>query len=296
MLVCSSEWWLSLISHSLSCEQQNLKGPEDVSLTRLCICMRLPKRQGWAVCFPLWFIALEPFLFNSHEFGFTIQSIFNHAALIKQNKIQLCCKANSRVDLNVNIAIGRSWTYLEFLLPPDVKRGRWQLCAAGTICTHTRWAHPSFLHLSHRWLKPSGKPDLLAQFSDPSESCTINITFCFPAPQVFSPQSLFAFQTYLQIFQGRQIRVCWFRSSVLDSFLKTDNSLKTRTWFHDSRSVSSFSLLWCWQFLSIITPHQAWRALQDHQHATDMCPAFSDLVTASSCRATEYKHGIVVKH
>lgn len=138
-----------------------------------------------------------------------------------------------------------------------MKWSRWRLCAVGAICTHTRWAHPSFLHLSHRWLKPSGKPDLLTLFSELSESWTINKMFCFPAPQVFSPQSLFAFQTYLQIFHGRQICVCRFRSSVLDSFLKTDNSLKTRTWFHDYRSVSSFSLLWCWQFLSKITPHQA---------------------------------------
>lgn len=139
ILVCSSEWWLSLISHSLSCGQQNLKGPEDVLLTRLCICIHLPNRQGWAVCFLLWFIALEPFLFNSHEFSFITQSIFNHAALIKQNNIQLRCKANFRLTLILILQFEEAeliWSSFFLLIDFRMQWSRWRLCAVGAICTH----------------------------------------------------------------------------------------------------------------------------------------------------------------
>lgn len=146
-----------------------------------------------------------------------------------------------------------------------------------TICRYTRWADPSFLALSHWWLKPSGKLDIPTLFTDTSESWAIHGMFCFSAPQFASEQSLLAFQTYLQIFHGRRIHVRCFRSSVLgwicDEFVM--NFVKTAEitlWRPGPGSMitgmclpSVFaqeqSLLHCWQLLSyIITPHLAGEA------------------------------------
>lgn len=163
-----------------------------------------------------------------------------------------------------------------------------------TICRFARWADPSFLALSHWWLKPSGKLDIPTLFADTSESWTIHGMFCFSAPQFASEQSLFAFQTYLQIFHGRRIHVRRFRSSVLGLICENcgDNSLETRTWFHDYRNVSSFRLCSRTKSFTLLTvaflhnyTTSGWRGLQDHQRATSICPAFTDPGTASSCRA-----------
>lgn len=76
ILVCCSQCWLSLISHSLSCVEQNLKGPEDVLLTLgLSICIHLPTRQrsrAWlsAFCFDSLCLSLFYFIHTSSVSSF----------------------------------------------------------------------------------------------------------------------------------------------------------------------------------------------------------------------------------
>lgn len=141
----------------------------------------------------------------------------------------------------------------------------WRPSAVVTICWYTGWADPSFLVLSHWWLKPSGKLDILTLFTYIYEPWTIHGMFCFSAPQFTSEQSLFAFQTYLQIFHGRQIHVHCLGRQFLDSFVKTAEITPQTRPGPASMIIGvclppllaeEKSLLRYWQFLSyIITQH-----------------------------------------
>lgn len=86
------------------------------------------------------------------------------------------------------------------------------------------------------------------------------------------------FRNILQIFHGRQIHVCCSVCGLICENCR-DNFLKTRTWFLDYRSVSSWSLCSRKKSFMLLTgpflhnyATSGWRGLQDHQRATSMCP------------------------
>lgn len=177
-----------------------------------------------------------------------------------------------------------------------MKWSSWRLCAGGlwlswpSAETPDEQIHLFLFFLSQWWLKPSGKPDILALFTDTSEWWTIHGMFCFCVPQLLSPQ----FTSEQSCLHFRHI--C--RSSMDGRFTSAVLGCQFITLWRPG----PFSMLTgvCLPslfaqekkyFTPLTVPFlhnyttSGWRALQDHQRATSMCPAFTDPGKASSCRA-----------